>query len=219
MNQEKASYIVKYFPRLMSMEERTAWWHHFAMAKIEQVPTGLESREAEEWQRSKIDFYREQNLITQDASALALLDDGYDNFILKTAERIMKDEPGEVFFNDCPNCGELARTPHSKQCRHCGHSWHHQVGAAFRHKLSRNHSAKPNHVVFEGEVEKGEINTGMLVDLTYFGINLKPEIDSVTTLGTRRVNFDFLIESSEIRNLLIEAGKNIEPINIEFSRD
>ncbi len=219
MNQEKASYIVKYFPRLLSMEERTAWWHHFAMAKIEQVPSGLDAKESEEWQRSKIDFYREQNLISNDPSVLKLLEDGYDTFILKAAMRIMEDEPGEIFFNDCPNCGELARTPYSKQCRHCGHSWHHLVGASFRHKLSRNHSAKPNYIVFEGEVEKGEISPGMLVDLTYFGFNLKPEIDTVSPLGGDRVNFDFFIASSQIRSLLVEAGKNIEPLNIEFAPD
>ena len=216
MDQEKASYIVKYFPRLMSMEERTAWWHHFAMAKIEQIPSGLESKEAEEWQRSKIEFYRGQNMISQDSSVLKLLEDGYDVFIVRTAERIMSEEPGEIFFNNCPNCNALARTPQSKQCRHCGHSWHHKVGATFRHKLSRLHSAKTENVVFEGETEKGEISEGMLVDLTYFGINLKPEIDSVSVLGGGKVNFDFYIASAEIRGLLIEAGKNIDPINIEF---
>ncbi len=217
MDQEKASYIVKYFPRLMSMEERTAWWHHFAMAKIEQIPSGLEPKEAQEWQRSKIEFYRGQNMISNDPVVLSLLENGYDEFISQAAIRIMSEEPGEVFFNNCPNCGYLARTPQSKQCRHCGHSWHHQVGATFRHKLSRLHSAKNENVVFEGEAEKGEISEGMLVDLTYFGINLKPEIESVSLLGGNKVNFDFYIASSEIRGLLIEAGKHIEPINIEFS--
>lgn len=219
MDQEKASYIVKYFPRLMSVSERTAWWHHFAMSKIEQIPSGLESKEAEEWQRSKIEFYKGQNMISQDSSVLKLLEDGYDRFILRSAERILADEPGEIFFNNCPNCGQLARTPQSKQCRHCGHSWHHKVGATFRHKLSRFHSAKPDNVVFEGNVEKGEITASMLVDLTYFGINLKPEIESVSMLGAEKLSFDFYIASSEIRNLLIEAGKHIDPINIEFQGD
>lgn len=218
MDLERASYIVRYFPRLMSVDERSAWWHHFAMAKIEQIPDGLKNREAEEWQRSKIEFYRGQNMISQDASVLRLLENGYDSYVIATAERITKEDAAEVFFNNCPNCHALARTPQSKQCRHCGHSWHDQVAATFRHKISRLHSAKPYTVVFEGEIEKGEIASGMVVDLTYFGINLKSDIGSVTPLGAEKVNFEFEIENDEIRGLLIEAGKHIEPINIEFSQ-
>lgn len=219
MDLERASYIVRYFPRLMSVDERSAWWHHFAMSKIEQIPSGLENTEAQEWQRSKIEFYKGQNMVSQDAQVLGLLENGYDEFVIATAERVMQEEPAEIFFNDCPNCDALARTPQSKQCRHCGFSWHERVGATFRHKLSRAHSGKPYSIVFEGEVEKGEVSPGMLVDLTYFGINLKAEIEDVTPLGLEKINFDFEISNDEIRQLLIEAGKNIEPINIEFNQD
>jgi len=30
----------------------------------------------------------------------------------------------KIFWNLCPNCGELARTPKAKQCRHCNQDWH-----------------------------------------------------------------------------------------------
>ena len=30
----------------------------------------------------------------------------------------------KVFFNNCPKCEQLARTPSAKQCRFCGHDWH-----------------------------------------------------------------------------------------------
>ncbi len=30
----------------------------------------------------------------------------------------------KVFWNLCPECNKLARTPKAKQCRFCGHNWH-----------------------------------------------------------------------------------------------
>lgn len=40
------------------------------------------------------------------------------------ANIVMNDYKDQVFFNNCPECGRLARTPTAKQCRHCGHDWH-----------------------------------------------------------------------------------------------
>ncbi len=214
MDQHTANYIVKYFPRLMSMEERAAWWHHFAMSKIEQVPNGMEGSEAETWRQGKVSFYREQGLLSSDPSVTELLSDGYDAFIQRTAERIHAEESEEVFYNNCPSCGALARTPQSKQCRHCGHSWHETVAATFRHKATHIHNLKPGFLIFEGIVEKGEIAEGQLVDLTYYGVNLKAEIDEVRDMGDR-TQFDFPIADSELRKVLVQAGTNIEPINIE----
>lgn len=215
MDSQKASYIVKYFPRLMSIAERTAWWHNFAMNKIEQVPAGLEGKDAEEWQRSKIDFYRQQGLVSGDPSVIQMLEDGFDAFVQRTAERIHSEIPEEVFLNECPNCKSLARTPQSKQCRHCGHSWREEIGATFRHKLTRSHNLKPGYLVFEGEVESGSVEEGMKVDLTYYGINRKPEIEEVKQLTADRISFDFEVPDPELRIVLVEAGSHIEPINIE----
>lgn len=214
MDQHRANYIVKYFPRLMSINERAAWWHQFAMSKIEQSPSGLSGSELESWRRGKVEFYREQGLLSNDPEVTELLRDGYDNFILRTAQRIEDEEGGEIFFNTCPNCGELARTPNSKQCRHCGHQWHETVAATFRHRATHIHNLKPGFLIFEGEVEKGHLESGQKVDLTYYGINLKAEIDEVKVEGDR-VQFDFPMASSELRSILVQAGTNIEPINIE----
>lgn len=30
----------------------------------------------------------------------------------------------KVFWNLCPKCSKLARTPSAKQCRFCYHDWH-----------------------------------------------------------------------------------------------
>lgn len=52
------------------------------------------------------------------------LKNGYEEFELNVARRIMSETPEKVFLNNCPKCNKLARTPKAKQCRHCGHDWH-----------------------------------------------------------------------------------------------
>ncbi|MBW1296328.1 hypothetical protein [Aquimarina litoralis] len=37
------------------------------------------------------------------------------------AKRILKDNPSII--NNCSKCGQLARTPRARQCRHCGNKW------------------------------------------------------------------------------------------------
>ena len=41
----------------------------------------------------------------------------------KIAQRLLADH-GHELINNCPKCGGLARTPHARQCRHCGYDWH-----------------------------------------------------------------------------------------------
>lgn len=52
------------------------------------------------------------------------LKNGYEEFELNVAVRIMKEIPEKVFLNKCPQCNGLARTPYAKQCRYCTHHWH-----------------------------------------------------------------------------------------------
>ena len=40
------------------------------------------------------------------------------------AQYLMEHHSSEIYINNCPKCGKLARTPRAKQCRHCGHDWH-----------------------------------------------------------------------------------------------
>ncbi|WP_153393167.1 hypothetical protein [Chryseobacterium vaccae] len=65
----------------------------------------------------------ERGWINQDPQVIALLKNGYNEFEQNTMKRIMTEIPEKVFFNNCPECGKLARTPLAKQCRHCGHNW------------------------------------------------------------------------------------------------
>lgn len=43
---------------------------------------------------------------------------------IKLANLIIEDYEDKVFWNTCPNCSKLGRTPKAKQCRFCKHDWH-----------------------------------------------------------------------------------------------
>lgn len=40
------------------------------------------------------------------------------------AKIILEEYPEKVFFNYCPKCKSLTRTPQAKQCKQCFHNWH-----------------------------------------------------------------------------------------------
>jgi len=42
----------------------------------------------------------------------------------KIARIIIEKHEDRIFWNRCPKCGKLARTPKAKQCRFCQHDWH-----------------------------------------------------------------------------------------------
>ena len=73
-----------------------------------------------------IDYF--PHLLTFDEKASIkhqyFLENGIDQHKIKIAERVLADNRNELFFNNCPKCGQLARTPKSKQCRKCGYDWH-----------------------------------------------------------------------------------------------
>jgi hypothetical protein len=71
------------------------------------------------------DFIR--NRVSKDPKVLALLENGIEQFKINTVERIFKDSADKIFFNNCPKCGKLARTPQAKQCRYCSYDWHNPV--------------------------------------------------------------------------------------------
>ncbi len=66
----------------------------------------------------------EKGWINNDPETSHLLKNGYEAFELGIVKRIMSETPEKVFFNNCPKCEKLARTPYAKQCRYCGYSWH-----------------------------------------------------------------------------------------------
>jgi hypothetical protein len=113
MTEEQVRYIMVYFRQFFTETERRAVRHTFSTEKLEH--------------NNNPNFksvYERNGWLTSDQGALDLLKNGYDSFALNTANRIVAENGDIVIFNNCPECGKLARTPTAKQCRHCGHDWH-----------------------------------------------------------------------------------------------
>lgn len=105
-------YIVIHFHELLTIEEKAAYKHH------------LTSLKAENANNAKYGEMLMSKWGTTNPDALELLEGGYNSFKKKVATRILNEVPDKVFINNCPKCGELARTPKAKQCRFCGYDWH-----------------------------------------------------------------------------------------------
>jgi hypothetical protein len=110
MHKETISYIINYFSSLITDDEKLALKHQMYMHKTSDNPKF----------RS---ILTERGWINNDPEIADLLKNGYKNFEENVVKRIMTETPNKVFFNNCPKCEKLARTPYAKQCRHCGHSW------------------------------------------------------------------------------------------------
>ncbi len=115
---EIANYVIHFHSSLMTDVESKARAHLVATMK---ATKGRSDEQAQHQARSHPGFSK---WIASDELVLQLAKDGYQNFQLQTAARILRDSGDKVFFNLCPACGKLARTPTAKQCRHCHHDWH-----------------------------------------------------------------------------------------------
>lgn len=110
MDQEKIHYILTYFSNLMSHDEKLALKHNMYMSKSSDNITLRNMMAEKGW-------------INNDPETLNLLKYGYEEFERNVVKRILTETPDQVFFNNCPQCGKLARTPQAKQCRYCAFSW------------------------------------------------------------------------------------------------
>ncbi|MBI3233097.1 MAG: hypothetical protein HYZ42_03500 [Bacteroidetes bacterium] len=168
MNLETARYIIRHFPNLLTGAEKMAIKHTTSLHKIENSQYN---------NPNKIKIYLDQGWLTTDQNILDLLKDGYDSFELNVAYRIISQNPEKIFFNNCPKCDKLARTPYARQCRFCGHSWHNLIVAQF--KLRSSSQLFLRGFFLFGQITKGEIQKGQYMDLTMLGLNKKPRIDSL----------------------------------------
>jgi len=121
LNLEVAYYIIRFHSDLMTETERKARLHLLATMKASKgcsdVEAQLEARKREVYSRA----------LSSEPRVVSLARRGFQQFQLTTAARVLKDSADKVFFNICPACGKLARTPSAKQCRHCGLDWHGEV--------------------------------------------------------------------------------------------
>jgi len=113
IGKEEALYLIMYFSELMTEHERVALRHIQSTFKLEGVK-----------KPHLVDMYYKQGWLTTNPEILNLLKDGGDQFVINSAERILRETPEKVFLNLCPKCGKLARTPQAKQCRFCEEDWH-----------------------------------------------------------------------------------------------
>jgi hypothetical protein len=118
LNYGVARYVVRFHDHLLTDVERRTQRHLFATMK---ATKGRSDRAAQvEAQKSKA----LSKLLSDEPEVLQLARDGHREFEMRTAARLLADFGDQVFFNYCPRCGKLARTPTAKQCRYCGNDWH-----------------------------------------------------------------------------------------------
>ncbi len=118
LNAQVAGYVVCFYRHFMTDVEQKALNHLIATRKA----THGRSDKAAQCEAQKHIVY--SRALSSEPDVLRLARNGHQEFELRTAARILRDFGDKVFFNYCPNCGELARTPTAKQCWHCRHDWH-----------------------------------------------------------------------------------------------
>ncbi len=206
MDKETSHYIRNYFGHLMTDHEKLALQYHMYMDKTE-----------ENAHMRKIMVNR--GWITEQPDIIAHLNNGYEEFELSVARRIMKEAPDKVFLNTCPKCNRLARTPYARQCRHCGHRWHDLTLAQFKLNSSVQVAGGPFFLL--GQITQGEIKQGQLMDLTMLGLNRRPKIETIE-YGLKRqdgkVGEDIGLGTNDLteedKEYLINAGSFMTPFDI-----
>lgn len=102
-----------YYSHLLTLEEVKALRHYRSTLKLDDAKDVRLTR-----------MYLKTGWLTDDPLILNYLNEGYIEFTLNCAKRILNTNPEKVYFNLCPKCGGLARTPQAKQCRYCRYDWH-----------------------------------------------------------------------------------------------
>ena len=163
-------YILSYYSRFMTLNEAAATKHHITSYKFRQTLSNDTDGE-------KASFLQQREWLSNNKDVLNLLEGGYENFRSKTAERIFNENSDKIYFNKCPKCDRLARTPQAKQCRYCGYTWHKYVVATFQIASAFQVTGRAFFIL--GDILTGVIKTGMKVDLTTLGLAIKPTIIAI----------------------------------------
>ncbi|KAA3624203.1 MAG: hypothetical protein DWQ02_23360 [Bacteroidetes bacterium] len=174
MEYQEAKYIIDHFPRLMTELERKGLRQFFLSSKLGNPDRYAHKKQFERRKEMLIEKFGYE----EDSEFLKMFENGYETFVIKTAERISKDSPEEFKLNKCPNCDFLTRTPYAKQCRKCSHNWHDEVGAEIQFDSSFRIKGIPYFWIV-GELVKGHFETGYRVDLTNFQMNIIAEIKRI----------------------------------------
>jgi hypothetical protein len=151
------------------------------------------------------------------------LKNGFEEFEITVAKRIITETPDQVFLNNCPKCKKLARTPFAKQCRYCKYNWHDKTVAQF--KLSSSFELKGRQFFLLGQITTGEIKQGQFIDLTILGLNKRPQIDAIEFVLKQKdgkTYEDIALGTNELtqedKDFLILKGTFEKPIDIITER-
>ena len=174
MESQEANYIISNFPRLMTELEINANKHYLFSAKLGE-PNDYDDDSS--YKRRK-EFFKKRNGITENPDVLKLLENGYNEFVLRAAKRIKKESSKQYTITRCSKCNFIARTPYAKQCRKCGNNWHDKIAGEFQFEDTFKLTNKP-YLWIIGEVVKGEVRIGNLLDLTNFQLNIIAEIKQI----------------------------------------
>ena len=125
------AYVMVYFAHLMNASERRAHRHLISVQPLTEAEQRL--RDGIAWEEArgnavpaqfKSVLLQRRAGLSDDPTVLRLATGGLEAFFDRTAKRILAEECDKVFLNNCPSCGELARTPKARHCRFCGLDWH-----------------------------------------------------------------------------------------------
>lgn len=126
-----STYVIVYFGHLMTANEKRAHEHLIAAMPLTEAEERL--RDAIAWEEAngntvpdedKSLLRQRQAMLSNDPEVLRLASGGLKAFFERTVSRILSEDRKNVFLNNCPSCGALARTPQARQCRFCGKDWH-----------------------------------------------------------------------------------------------
>lgn len=121
MDRDTAAYIFRYYDHFMTLEEQLANRHLMGTMKLTHGQSDL-AAQSKATLRAKNEARRE--LFSDNPEILEMATEGFEAFQMRVAERIFEKHRHEIFFNYCPKCGKLAKTPKAKQCRFCSNDWH-----------------------------------------------------------------------------------------------
>jgi len=205
-------YILNYYSCFMTLKEAAAMKHYMTSSKFPNTVSADGDTK---------NLLLEKGWLSNDKEVAELLKDGYQQFRENTAERILKDHAVKIYFNHCPNCGKLARTPQAKQCRYCEYSWHKQVVATFQIASAHQLTARELFFVL-GDILTGSIKIGMKADLTVLGLTVKPTIRAIELARNNDdgivwedVGLGFYDISEEYKEFLKTKSPFLTPIFIE----
>ena len=119
MDVDEAKYVFHNYGHLMTPKEKLAFSHLGGTMK---ATMGRSDPAAQDEVKAGSTHLR--RWLSDDPEVLLLARDGYDAFVLRTGQRILRDDRNRIVLNYCPRCKGLARTPKARQCRFCGNDWY-----------------------------------------------------------------------------------------------